>query len=431
MTQYAKYIILIFLAGISQVTCVAQDSLSCYLEQALLNNPGVKAKYLEYSAALEKVAQAASLPDPDMQFGYFIKPMELIGGNQVADIRLMQMFPWFGTLKAAKDEASKMAVAKFENFRDARNELSYKVKASYYSVYHTEKEIGIAKKNLDILHSLERLATAKFSNGDISYASSGAMGGAMEGKRKVGMVNLLRIQMEINELENKIALLQDQFVTAKVGFNRLLNCAPLSGVFLVDTLAEMPIPSDILALTDSLVNNPVIKMFEAESDANTAKIAMATHMGYPMVGLGLDYMVIQKREGNTSMMNGNDMTMPMISVTLPVYRRKYKSMRQEAELMSKAATLSAENEKNDLMVDFQQTIQNINDAGRRAKLYTDLAMLADKSVQLLITSFSVNGNDLEEVLRMEQQLLDYQFRQVEAVIDKNTAIARLAYLTGN
>ena len=58
----------------------------------------------------------------------------------MADVRLMQMFPWFGTLKAAKDEASKMAVAKFENFRDARNELYFNVKSSYYKVYRTIKE---------------------------------------------------------------------------------------------------------------------------------------------------------------------------------------------------------------------------------------------------------------------------------------------------
>ncbi len=89
-----------------------QDSLSVYLEQAALNNPGVKARYLEYTAALEKAPQAASLPDPQLQFGYFIKPMALLGGNQVGQVSLMQMFPWFGTLRYAKDEASKMAMCK-------------------------------------------------------------------------------------------------------------------------------------------------------------------------------------------------------------------------------------------------------------------------------------------------------------------------------
>ena len=385
---------------------------------------------MEYSAALEKVPQAASLPDPEVQFGYFIKPMELLGGNQVADIRIMQMFPWFGTLKAAKDEASKMAFAKFENFRDAKNELYYNVKLSYYKVYSTIKEVAIAKKNLDILHSLEQIALVRFSSGTKNSSSGGGMGNSMAGNVNNDMVNLLRVQIEIHDLENRIALLQDQLTTDKVSFNRFLNRAPHTGVIPCDSLMEVSIPSDILTLADSLGNHPMVKMYEAESDANAAKLTIVSRMGYPMVGLGLNYSVIQKRDGKTSMMNGNDMIMPMVSLTLPIYRKKYKSMRHEAELLRDAAKLSAENARNDLSVNFQETMQNLNDAGRRVKLYTDQAMLADKSLHLLITSFSANGTDFEEVLRMEQQLLDYQFKKVEAVIDKNTAIGRLVYLTG-
>lgn len=478
MKQYIKQFILLIATLSGFVSGNAQDSLSYYLEQSALNNPGVKAKYLEYSAALEKVPQASSLPDPELQFGYFIKPMQLLMGNQVADIRLMQMVPWFGVLKAAKDEASKMAVAKFESFRDAKDELYFNVKSSYYQVYRTIYEIGIAKKNLDILKSLEQIVLVKFSTGGagsssgnsgsmpagsnnssqgssgmsggsmtnqsmgsgsisssankpVMASSGGGMGSSMGGSGKNDMVNLLRVQIEIHELENRLALLQEQLTTDKVSFNRYLNRAPSSEVFTGDSLTEVPVPSDILTLADSLVNHPMVKMYEAESEANSAKLAMVTRMGYPMVGLGLNYSVIQKRDGVPPMMNGNDMTMPMISLTLPIYRKKYKAMRHEAEFMRDAATVSAENVSNNLRVNFQETMQNLNDAGRRVKLYTEQALLADKSVQLLITSFSANGSDFEEVLRMEQQLLDYQFKQVEAVVDKNTSIARLVYLTGN
>jgi outer membrane protein TolC len=478
MKHYVKQFILLIATLSSFVSGNAQDSLSYYLEQAALNNPGVKAKYMEYSAALEKVPQASSLPDPEIQFGYFIRPMQLLGGNQVADIRLMQMFPWFGVLRSAKDEASKMAVAKFENFRDAKDGLYFNVKSSYYKVYRTMKEISIAKNNLDILHSLEQIVLVKFSTGGAGSSSGNSgsmpagsnisspgssgmsgsnmtkqsmgsgsvssstgnqarpstgsgMGGSMGGGGKNDMVNLLRVQIEIHNLENRIALLQDQLTTDKVSFNRFLDRAPLTAVFTGDSLAEVPVPSDILTLADSLVNHPMVKMFEAESEANAAKLAMVTRMGYPMVGLGLNYSVIQKRDGNASMMNGKDMTMPMISLTLPIYRKKYKAMRHEAELMRDAATVSAKNVRNDLRVNFQETMQNLNDAGRRIKLYVGQAMLADKSVQLLITSFSAGGTDFEEVLRMEQQLLDYQFKKVEAVVDKNTSIAQLVYLTGN
>ncbi len=452
----------------------SQDSLSYYLEIAALNNPGIKAKYLEYSAALEKLPQVASLPDPELQFGYFIKPMELLGGNQVADIRLMQMFPWFGTLKAAKDEASKMAVMKFESFQDAKNELYFNVKVSYYKVYRTKKEIEISKKNLDILHTLKQLAMIKFRAGDISSSlgagssmssvlnnsfpsTSGIIANGMPNQSNTGtgsmsvssnapviptssasmssegkgdMVNLLGVQIEILALENRIALLKDQLATDKLSINRFLNRSSSSEVFLNDSITETPIPADFFTLADSISNHPMIKMYEAESEANAAKLTMVTRMGYPMVGLGLDYSLIQKREGNTSMMNGQDMIMPMVSLTLPIYREKYKAMQREAEFMRDAAKESMENAQNDLHVDFQQTMQNLNDADRRVKLYTVEAMIASKSVQLLITSFSVSRTDFEEVLRMQQQLLDYQVKQVEAIVDKNTSIARLVYLTG-
>jgi len=427
MKQYIKQLILLIATLSSSLPGNAQDSLSYYLEHAALNNPGVKAKYLEYSAALEKVPQASSLPDPELQFGYFIKPMQLLMGNQVADIRLMQMFPWFGVLKAAKDEASKIAVAKFESFRDAKEELYFNVKSSYYQVYRTIYEIGIANKNLDILKSLEQIVLVKFSTGGAGSSS----GSGMSGSGKNDMVNLLRVQIEIHEFENRIALLQDQLTTDKVSFNRYLNRVPSSEVFTGDSLTEVPVPSDILTLADSLVNHPMVKMFEAESEANASKLAMVTRMGYPMIGLGLNYSIVKKRDGVPPMMNGNDMIMPMISVTLPIYRKKYKAMRHEAEFMRDAATVSAENVTNNLRVNFQETMQNLNDAGRRVKLYTEQALLANKSVQLLITSFSANGTDFEEVLRMEQQLIDYQFKKVEAVVDKNTSISQLIYLTGN
>ena len=97
------------------VTVSKPDSLYSYLEIAAKNNPTVLQRYYEYQAALQKVPQVSSLPDPTINVGVFLKPMELVAGNQVADIQLMQMFPWFGVLKNAKDEMSLMANAKYES----------------------------------------------------------------------------------------------------------------------------------------------------------------------------------------------------------------------------------------------------------------------------------------------------------------------------
>jgi hypothetical protein len=55
-------------------------------------------------------------------------------GDQFAGISLMQMFPWFGTLSAAKDEMAFMAKAKFEEFNEAKSMLFYEVRANWYAL---------------------------------------------------------------------------------------------------------------------------------------------------------------------------------------------------------------------------------------------------------------------------------------------------------
>src|SRR5665647_140880 len=117
MNKIKKHILCVFVTLCSffiSVSAYSQDSLRYYMQMAAQNNPTVLQKYTEYQAALQKVPQVGSLPDPQLNMGVFLSPMELISGKQVATIQLMQMFPWFGVLQNAKDEMSLMTKAKFE-----------------------------------------------------------------------------------------------------------------------------------------------------------------------------------------------------------------------------------------------------------------------------------------------------------------------------
>lgn len=458
-------IILVFLfAGMVR----AQDSLSVYLDLAGKNNPGLQAKYLEYSAALEKVPQAGSLPDPAAQLGFYLKPMQLLGGNQVSNIQLMQMFPWFGTLKAAKDEASQMAVMKFEEARDARNMLFNEVKASWYRIYRDKKEISILNDNLELLRTLEKISISSYSNGKItgsSGSSSGAMSapaasasnsGGMSGmnnnsatqaapasggmnmgsssgsmkSKGSGMVDVLRVQMEIAEVENRISNTQDLLSTEIARFNSYLNRTSETPVSVPDSLGVAALNVDLNALSDSLRNNPMLKMSLAEKSAGMAQQQMAIKMAKPMLGLGASYMLIEKRPGNTSMMNGNDMVMPMVSVTLPIFSKKYKAMKREAGFKIEASEKSYQNTQNTLEVSFLEQVRMLKDADRRLDLYRKQAALAGTSVKLLTTAYSVSDADIDEVLRMQEQLLNYNLQELNALTDRNTAAAQLEYLAG-
>lgn len=457
------------LAGSITATGQQTDSLASYLKEAAAGNPGLRAKYSMYLAALEKVPQVGALPDPEVQFGYFIKPMELMEGYQRADFRIMQMAPWFGSLQAARDEASKMALARYQEMLGMRNDLFLQVKSSWYQVYRTTREIGITEKNLSLLRSLERMAIIRFksaenssspstagmtpNNGDVPKPGSSGMpggnmggtsavpagggnmpdpaGGGMGGGSKGGLVSLLRVQIEIGSIENRISLLQDQLKTEKQRFNRYLNRKPGTEVHVPDSLPVASLPGTLALLADSIMNNPMIRMYEADREANEARIRMADRMGYPMVGIGLNYTVIQKFPDVTSDMNGKDMVMPMIAATVPIYRKKYRALRREAGYLRDAAAESVINARNDLRVGYQEAVQLYQDAERRIELYNRQVSLAEKTLSLLTSSFSAAGTDFEEILRMQQQLIDYQFRHIEAVVDRNLATATIVSIISN
>ncbi len=473
-TAYKKTLITIFAVGSWIVASSQQypDSLLRYLEIAAKNNPGVLQKLTEYQAALQKIPQVGSLSDPQLSLGVFLKPMELVSGNQVADIRLMQMFPWFGVLKYAKDEMSLMANAKFELFRDAKLQVFYDVQRTWYELYKIQKDISISEKNVEILKIIERLALVRFksapsessgttsSNAAIPSASTQVTSTGSSGMQTMGsgqgnagsagsnqtsssmqtssmgsssgssgLADIYRIQIEAGDLENNIAFLKNQRNTIMAQFNTYLNRLVGSPVFTYENIAVDSLKLSLIAVSDSmLANNPMLGMLDYEKQSIEARKKMVTRMGYPMVGLGLNYSLISKSEMSTSPMNGKDMIMPMVTVTLPIYRKKYNAMINEAELLKTATSQNYQATSNSLQAEYYQAVQLYQDAQRRVKLYDNQYQLASKSLELMLKNFSTSSAGLTDVLRISQQTLDYELNQVEAVADFNTAIAWLKRL---
>jgi outer membrane protein TolC len=463
-------IVALFSTGIVQGQSVPKNSLVYYLELAAKNNPAVLQRFSEYQAALQKIQQVGSLPDPELSMGVFLSPMELVSGNQVADLRLMQMFPWFGTHRSAKDEMSMMANAKYESFRDAKLQVFYEVQQTWYELYKVKQKILVSEKNIDILQAIERLALVKFKSaplgstntsssggtipGDVSQSSTdgsqgmGAMSAIAAGNSSIvsqnqtpqnmqgnsmgsssggsSLADLYRIQIETGDLENNTALLKNQQNTLVAKFNSYLNRPVTAPVSLPDTLLADTLGISLLAVSDSmLANNPMLGMLQYEQKSLDSRKKMVTKMGYPMIGLGLNYSVISKNAMSTSSMNGKDMLMPMVTMTLPIYRKKYKAMQSEADLLKAATAQNYTASANSLKTEYYQAVQLYQDAQRRVSLYASQSFLAGKSLDIMMRSFAASGSGLTDILRVRQQTLDYDYKKVEAVVDFNTAIAWL------
>jgi len=402
---------LLYILLIGWCSSARAQTLDEYLVMATDSNASLKAKFFQYQAALEQVPQVGSLPDPEVSFGYFISPVETRVGAQEARFGAMQMFPWFGALGAKKDVKTEMAKAKYEEFEQAKNDLFYKVKEAYHNLYELEQSIRITEAHVEILRTFESLATTKFEN------------------NKAGMVDVLRIQMEIAELENTLLLLKDKQVPLTTTFNQHLNRSSETEVVLPDTLEVIELLLNKNAITESIqADNDQLQSIEHMQLATEHSVKAAKKMGAPSFGLGMNYVIVSERTDMMVPDNGQDAFMPMLSIKIPLYRGKYKAMVKEADLNLQALESIETEYRNMLQTNLEMAWVEYTDAGRRITLYQKQMKIAEQAQNILVESYSTNAKDFEEILRVQRMLLKYELEIIKAVADKNTAVAKIESL---
>jgi outer membrane protein TolC len=409
MKRY-RYIIGIFFFLVSSILS-AQQALESYLLMAAENNPGLKAKFNDYMASLEVAPQVNALPDPTIAFGYFISPVETRVGPQRFKISASQMFPWFGTLEAKENVAIQSAKAKYEIFLEAKSKLFNEVRSTYFNTYFNQRAIEITRDNLSILSTFQQLANIKVQTG------------------KVSAVDQYRIEMEIGDLENKLALLVDRQYVLEVMFNSLLNREIDQKVLTPDVLWTLDISLTKEQVLDSIqANNHQLLVLSMQQEALSYRKELADKLGKPDFSIGLDYTFIGQGDNNLA---GTDaFVFPMIGISIPLYRNKYRAMVNEVVYLQEAKEYELTDKLNLLVTILENAWKDYLDADRRLSLYNSQLELADQSMTLLETEYIAGNRDFEEILRMERKLLKYGLELEKARSDKQAAISFINYLMG-
>jgi outer membrane protein, heavy metal efflux system len=388
------------------------QSLEDYMVTAARENPELQARFQDYHAALERLPQVSSLPDPMMMIGYFIEPVRSRAGDFNFNASISQQFPWFGLLKARRDVAARQAEAKLKAFEALRNEIFFQVKKNWYSIYELEQRIRITEENLKLLRYIENQAVKKYETG------------------KAQMVDVLRVQMQIKELENQLNKVQKDRQPLLARFNALLNRPADQQVELSEQLVLLD-DFNSISLDSVLTQNPQLKQLQAQQQAAEQELKVADLSGYPSFNLGINYTAVNG-EVSTDMVadyTGNDVVQPFVSMSIPLYRKKYKAMQQEAGFKLKKVQHEQQGLKNNLRTAFEESWNELEDAQSDAALFEELVRQSEQALNLLSRSFSTAGNDFEEVLRMQQQLLNYKLALIRAQVQQNIAVSKLQMLS--
>ncbi|HDZ05756.1 hypothetical protein LCGC14_0280790 [marine sediment metagenome] len=386
------------------------QTLEDYFKIASDNNPDLLSQYKEFEAALEKVPQVSTLPDPSISFGYFISPVETRVGPQNARFSLTQMFPWFGTLKAQGNVATLMAEAKYQSFLDAKNKLYFEISTAYFPLYELREWMKIEEGNIAILESYKAISNSKFKNGN----------GAL--------VDVLRVDIMLKEAVTNLGILNKKEMPLLASFNKLLNRNEIEPVIIADTIEIDPLSLD--NAKDSLVvDHPLLNSLELKIKASEASEYAAIKQGLPRFGLGLDYVMVGERTDMALPDNGKDALMPMVTVSLPIFRGKYKAAVKEAQLMQESYSLQKTETTNSLNSNYEMALFDIRQQTDLISLFDQQISESEQVLNLLFTSYGNSGKDFEEVLRMQQQLLKYDRLKITALSQYRIAQAKLNYIT--
>lgn len=403
-----RYIIVIVLTFFALTKTNAQD-LASYIQEAEKNNPEIQAFELRYNIAEEKVNEADWLPNTVVGAGYFVSEPETRTGAQRARFSVSQMLPWFGTISAREDYASSMAEAQYVDISIAKRKLALSVSQSYYMLYSIRAKQIVLDKNIQLLETYERLALTSVEVG------------------KASAVDVLRLQIRQNELVQQKEVLEQDYLAEQVLFNNLLN---RDETIAVEVVNQMMIPDvDPLVLNENLQLNPELIKYDKLYESVEQSELLNQKESAPNIGFGLDYVPVSERPDMNFVDNGKDIVMPMVSISIPIFNNKYKSVTKQNELRQLEIKSQKEDRLNKLKTLLAQALYNRNATRIKFNVQTDNLKQANDAEEILIKNYETGTINFNDVLDVQELQLKFQINLIESIKGYYIQYALINYLT--
>ena len=385
------------------------QQLDSYIQIAEQNNPEIQAFNLRYEIAEERINEVNTYPDTEFGVGYFVSEPETRTGAQKARFSIRQMLPWFGTITARENYASSMADAEYVEVAIAKRQLSLSVAQAYYRLYANEAKQRVLQENIELLETFHELALNSLEVGSASA------------------VDVLRLQMRQNDLAQQKVSLEQEFTAEQVLFNNLLNREQNSSVEVYDSLF---IPQEENAARESIAKvHPELLKFDRLYESVEEAEKLNQKDAAPKLGFGVDYVSVAERTDMAVAENGKDIFMPMLSVSVPIFNNKYKSVTRQNELRQKELQAQKNQRLNLLQTKLEEALSSRTSAKITAATFIRNLEQANDAEEILIKSYETGTIDFNDVLEVQELQLKFQTGLIEAVKNYYMQSAIVNYLS--
>jgi len=385
-------------------------SLDEVIAEGLQRNPGVQSALHAVEAQRHKIPQAKSLADPQVSVGWAgnIAPFSLQEGDPSSyrGVAVSQQFPYPGKLKLRGQIAGKdVDVAEWE-YEAIRRRVVLDLKSAYYDYFYYDKALEVSRKDKELLQRLSSISEARYRVG------------------KGMQQDVLRSQVEISLLLQKITVLEQQRATAQARLNTLVARAPESPLPPAADVGVTPLSSSLDALYAAAETNDTSLHREQQMVEKNQLAVQLAHKDY-LPDFGVAYMY-QQRSMQPAM---NGMT---FTVNIPIF---YKTKQREEVRQATEEVLSAERSRDNRKVELQFELKQQYLAAQASKQLLDLyskGVVPQSSLALesSLSSYQVGNVDFLTVLANFSTILNYEVDYYREVANYETALARMESLVG-
>jgi outer membrane protein TolC len=392
----------------------ADASLADYRLHAALNNPGLEALYLDWQAALQRIPQARALPEPRFSYSEFLVEVETRVGPQERKFGLKQNFPWFGTLSLRGEIEEETARVAWQNLLAAQLALDFQVRQNHADFYYLARSVVVTGENIQLLRRLESVARQKLAVGEDNHP------------------DLIRLQIEIGRLEDRLKTLEDQQRPLSARLNALLG--RLASTLIpwpeaLEAAGEFPSDEELFQFVEQ--NNPELVSLQHRMRRSELGKKLAGKAYYPDFSLGVETVETGSAVAPNTRGSGDDPWMVTFSVEVPIWYSSYRASEREADARWRSAQRRHLDTRNRLRSDLELALYNRRDALRRVSLHQNtLIPKSEQSIRATEAAYRAGRSDFFSLIDAQRVLLKFQLAVERANADRFKSDASIDRLVG-
>ncbi|HUF26985.1 MAG TPA: TolC family protein [Gemmatimonadaceae bacterium] len=403
--------------------------LDSLLGRARSASPSLRAARARVEAAQALTVPAGTRPDPMFMAGVQNFPVSEPGFSDFMTMKMVgvsQTVPYPGKLSLSRTAAERELAAAQAGLDAARLDAARDVKLAYYDLAYLERALSIVERNRQVLLNTMAATEASYAVGRggqqdvlrarVEAARLGEEAVSLIEERRAALARLNAVLDRPSETPIATPSFPEAIVRAAVAdsASRVRFASPSLGA----RAADSPLPPLVDLQELAIRHNPVLRAHEARIGAHAARVEYARKAHLPDFDISVFY---GHRSGFA------DMVTAMVSVPIPVQKRR----RQDELLAAELAELAAQQAEhhamvNELRAEVAQRVAVIERDRAQLALYKRAVLPpAHGALEAALAGYRVGRADFLTLLDAQTTVFAYETAYYRALADFARSLAEL------